>query len=90
MTSEKVEPDTFKPPCCKLKQHIEARLTALLKEYDSQFAQDETSIGTTPLTEMTIDTGNPELVSQKPYLIAVKHYLWVKDKSNKLLMAKVI
>ena len=29
---------------------------ALLKEYDSQFAEDETSIGTTPLTEMTIDT----------------------------------
>ena len=60
MTSEKVEPDTFKPPCHKLKQHIETRLTALLKEYDSQFAQDETSIGTTPLTEMTIYTGTSE------------------------------
>ena len=44
MTSEKVETDTFKPPHHKLKQHIETRLTALLKEYDSQFAQDETSI----------------------------------------------
>ena len=63
MTSEKVELDTFKPPYHKLKQHIETRFTALLKEYDSQFAQDETSIGTTPQTEMTIDTGNSELVS---------------------------
>ena len=36
----------------------------LLKEYASQFAQDETSIGTTPLTKMTIDTGNSEPVSQ--------------------------
>ena len=29
----------------------------LLQEYESQFAKDETSIGTTPLTCMTIDTG---------------------------------
>ena len=79
MTSEKVELDTFKPPHHKLKQHIETGLTALLKEYDSWFAQIETFIGTTPLTEMTIDTGNSELVSQKPYLIAMKHYQWVKD-----------
>ena len=62
MTPGKVEPDTFKPPCHKLTQHIEAKLTALLKEYYSQFAQDETSIGTTPLTEMTIDTGTSEPV----------------------------
>ena len=51
------------PPWHKLKQHIETKLTKLLKEYDSQPVQDETSIGTTPLTEMTIDTGP---VSEKP------------------------
>ena len=62
MIAEKVEPDTFKPPHHKLKQHIETKLTQLLKEYSSQFAQDETSIGTTPLTEMTIDTGTSEPV----------------------------
>ena len=48
MMAEQVELDTFKPPHHKLKQHIEAKLEALLKEYASQFAQDETSIGTTP------------------------------------------
>ena len=90
MTAEKVEPDTFKPPYQKLKQYIETKLTELLKGYDSQFAQDETSIGTTPLTEMTIDTGTSEPVSQKPYLIAMKHYQWLKDEINKPLMAKVI
>ena len=91
MTAEKVEPDTFKPPHHKLKQHIETKLTELLKEYDSQFAQDETSIGTTPLTKMTIDTGTSEPVSQKPYpTVAMKHYQWVKDEINKLLTAKVI
>ena len=31
MTLEKVEPDTFKLPCHKQKQHIETRLTTLLK-----------------------------------------------------------
>ena len=62
MMAEQVEPDTFGPPCHKLKPSIEAKLEALLKEYVPQFAQDETSIRTTPLTEMTIDTGTSEPV----------------------------
>ena len=90
MKAEKVGLDTFKPPHHKLKENVETKLTELLKEYDSQFAQNETSIGTTPLTEMTIDTGTSVPVSQKPYPIAMKHYHWVKDEINKLLMAKVI
>ena len=48
MMVEQVEPDTFNPHQHKIQQHIEAKLEALLKEYASQFAQDETSIGTTP------------------------------------------
>ena len=90
MTAEKVELDTFKPPCHKLKQNIETKLTELLKEYNSPFAQDESSIGTTPLTEMTIDTATSEPVSKQPYPIAMKHYQWVKDEINKLLMANII
>ena len=90
MTSEKVEPDTFKPPHHKLKHHIETRFTALLKEYDSQIAQNETSIWTTPLTEMTKDTGTSKLLAQKSCPIAMKHYQWVKDEINKLLTAKTI
>ena len=62
----------------------------LLQEYESQFAKDETSIGTTPLTSMTIDTGTTDSVSQKPYPIAMKHYEWVKDEIEKLLAPKVI
>ena len=46
--------------------------------------------GTTPLTSMTIDTGNSKPVSQKPYPIAMKHYQWVKNEIEKLLAAKVI
>ena len=90
MTAEKVEPDTFKSPYHKLKQCIETKLTQLLKECDSKFSQGETSTGTTPLTEITIDTGTPESVSQKPYLIAMKDYHYIKDEINKILTAKVI
>ena len=90
MMAEQVEPDTFKPPHHKLKQHIEAKLEALLKKYACQFTQDETSIRTTPLTEMTIDTRTSEPVSQKPYPITMKHYQWVKDEIEKFLIAKVI
>ena len=48
------------------------------------------SIGTTPLTEMMIDTDTSEPVSQKPYTITMKNYHWVKDEIEKLLTAKVI
>ena len=88
MMSEQVEPDTFEPPCHKLKPSIEAKLEALLKEYASQFAQDETSFGTTPLTEIMIDTGTSELVSQKP-----NHHETLslgEGRNRKLLTAKVI
>ena len=56
--AEQVKPVIFHPPYHKLKPSIESKPDALLKEY--------TSIGTTPLTEMTIDTGTSEPVSQKP------------------------
>ena len=62
----------------------------LLEENDLQFAQDETSIGMTTLTSMSIDTGTADPVSQKPYPIAMKHYDWVKNEIEKLLAAKVI
>ena len=90
MMSEQVEPDTFHPPHHKLKPGIESKPDALLKEYASQFVKDETSIGTTPLTEMMIDTGTSERVSQKQYPITMKNYQWVKDEIEKLLRAKVI
>ena len=53
MMAEQVQPDIFDPLCHKLKPGIRSKLDALLKEYESQCAKDEMSIGTTPLTEMT-------------------------------------
>ena len=88
--SEQVEPGIFEPPCHNLKPNIETKLEAFLIEFSSQFAWDETSISTTSLTKMTIDAGNSEPVSQKPYPITMKHYQWVKDEIEKLLTAKVI
>ena len=90
MMSETVTPDAFNLPCHELSTAVQNDLELLLQEYELQFAQDETSIGTTPLTSMTIDTGTSEPVSQKPYPIAMKHYQWVKDEIEKLLAAKVI
>ena len=74
----------------ELSAPIQNSLKLLLEEHKSQFAKDETSIGTTPLTSMTIDMGTGDPVSQKPYLIAVKHYERVKNEIEKLLAAKVI
>ena len=74
MMSKTVTSDTFDPPQHKLSTPIQNSLKLLLEEYESQFAKDETSIGTTPLTSMTIDTGTTDPVLQKPYPIAMKHY----------------
>ena len=90
MMAEQLQPDTFNPLHHKLRFSVKSKLDALLKEYASQCAKDETSIGTTLLTEMTIDTGTSDPVSQKPYLIAMKNYQWVKEEIKKLLTAKVI
>ena len=88
--SETITSNTFNPPCHDMSPSVQNSLTSLLEEYDSQFAQDETSIGTTMLTSMSINTGNTDPISQKPYPIAMKHYDWVKSKIEKLLAAKVI
>ena len=80
MMAKKVEPDTFKPPHHKLRKDTETKLEELLKEYKSHFAQDETSIGTTPLTKMMTDTGDSEPVSQKPYPIAINTTNGLKTK----------
>ena len=90
MMSETVTPDTLDPPQHELPTPIKDSLKLLLQEYESQFTKDETTIGTTPLTNMTIDTGTANPVSQKPYPIAMKHYQWVKDEIEKLLIVKVI
>ena len=89
MIAEQILLDTLHPPHCKLKPNIESKCDILLKQYTSLFAKDETSIGTTPLTEMTIDMGTSDPVSLKPYPIAMKNYQWVKDEIEKLLTAKV-
>ena len=90
MMAEQVQPDIFDPPCHKLKPEIQSKLDTLRKEYETQFAKDDISIRTTPLTEMTIDSGDSEPISQKPYLIVINNYQWVKDEIEKLLTAKVI
>ena len=90
MMAETVMSDTFNPPHHEISTPIRDDLNRLLEEYASHFAQDETSIGTTLLTSMSIDTGSVDPVSQKPYPIAMKHYDWVKKEIEKLLDAKVI
>ena len=43
MITEQVQPDIFDPSHHKLKPSIQCKLDTLLKEYETQFAKDETS-----------------------------------------------
>ena len=90
MLPETVKPDSFMPPKYQLEPTIQQQLNFLLRTFKDQFMKDETTIGTTPLTEMSIDTGDSDPISQKPYPVAMKHYQWVKEEINKLLEAGVI
>ena len=65
MMSKSVATDTFNLPCHEISTAVQNDLELLLQEYESQFTRDETSIGTTPLTSMTIDTSNSDPVSPK-------------------------
>ena len=90
MLPETVKLDSFTPPKYQLDSTTQQQLDNLLGTFKDQFTKDETTIGTTPLTQMSIDTGDSDPVSQKPYPIAMKHYNWVKEEIDKLLEAGVI
>ena len=90
MLPKTVKPDSFTPPKYQLDTTIQQQLDNLLRTFKDQFAKDEMTIGTTLLTQMSIDTGDSNPVSQKPYPIAMKHYNWVKEEIDKLLEAGVI
>ena len=44
--AEQIQPGTFHPYHHKLKSNNDSKHDSLLKQYTSQFAKDETSIGT--------------------------------------------
>ena len=79
MMDEQFQLDIFKPPFHNLSQKINQSLNKLLETFKSQVAWDKTSIGTTHLTKIQIDTGTSESVSHRPYPIAMKHYDCVKN-----------
>ena len=89
MLPETVKPDSFTPPKYQLEPTIQQQLDFLLRTFKDQFMKDDTTIGTTPLTQMSIDMGDSDPISQKPYPVAMKHYQWVKEEIDKLLEAGV-
>ena len=90
MLPKTIKPDSFTPPKYQLDSTTQQQLDNLLGTFKNQFAKDKMTIGTTPLTQMSIDMGDSDPVSQKPYPVAMKHYNWVKEEIDKLLEAGVI
>ena len=90
MIDEHIQPDSFTPPSHTLLGDVRKSLSQLLETFKSQFAQDETNIGTTHLSKMQIDMGDSEPVSHRPYPIAMMHYDWVRSEINKLLDVQAI
>ena len=70
MLPKTVKLDSFTPPKYQLDSTTQQQLDFLLRTFKDQFVKDETTIG----TQMSIDTGDSDPVSQKPYPVAMKHY----------------
>ena len=66
MLPETVKLDSFTPPKCQLEPTIQQQLDFLLRTFKDQFAKDEMTIGTMPLTQMSIDTGDSDPVLRNP------------------------
>ena len=79
MLPKTIKPDSFTPPKYQLDTTVQQQLDSLLRTFQDQFANDKTTIGTTLLTQMSINTGDSNPVSQKPYPIAMEHYNWVNS-----------
>ena len=90
MLPKSIKPDSFTTPKYQLDSNIQQQLDNLLGTFKDQFTKDKTTISTTPLMQMSIDTGDSDPVSQKPYPMAMKHYNWVKEEINKFLEAGVM
>ena len=60
MLPETVKPDSFTPSKYQLDPATQQQLDFLLRTFKDQFAKDETTIGTTPLIQMSIDTGDSD------------------------------
>ena len=65
MLPETIKPDSFTPPKYQLDSTTQQQLDFLLRTFKDQFAKDETIIGTTPLTQMSIDMGDSDPISQE-------------------------
>ena len=58
MLLETIKLDYFTPPKYQLDSTIQQQLDNLLGTFKDQFMKDEMTIGTTPLTQMSIDMGD--------------------------------
>ena len=58
MLDEHVQPDSLTPTLHTLPADLRVSLNQLFETFKLQFAQDETSIGTTHLTKMQIHMGD--------------------------------
>ena len=55
MIDEHIQPETLTPSLHTVLSDVKKSLNQLLETFKSQFAQDETGIGTTHLTKMQVD-----------------------------------
>ena len=62
MMDDQVQPDTFAPPLLHLSTEVKPSLYELLDSFESQFVKAKTSIGTTNLAKIQIDSCNSDPV----------------------------
>ena len=69
---------------CTHKLIVLQDLEQLLTENKEAFGENERQIDTTPLVQMSVDTGDHLPIAKRPYTPSVKHYDRVREELEKL------
>ena len=62
----------------------------LCSEFETIFSRDSADLGKTPLLKMDIPTGDNPPITQRPYILALKHVQWVQEEIEILEKAGII
>ena len=88
--SEIVTETSTEPSSVLLDEDNDREETEVEHKMEDIFSADSSNIGKAPLLEMEIDTGDSPPITQKPYMLSLKHVAWVQKELEILEKAGVI
>lgn len=95
LTTHKTSPnDDNKQPSVKIGQQLndktQKQIDELLTKHNKLFAKDDKDLGSTHLTEVSLDTGDHPPIKQRPYRLPYSQWPMLENHLNDLQKANII